>query len=146
MTADERAVRTAARRYLLAEHGDTLAAVVAAADAVSDGWTGPATTDRAAVVDPLRRRLELTGHWQQFPGLLRGAAEAAGLGLVAEPVAAPPYLVMASTGPVFRGTALAGRLVISVRVFEVDREGSVRYRRGASDVDSTLAVRFHPTQ
>lgn len=144
MATDERAVRAAIRRFLLQECADTLAAVLAAADDVSRGWSGPSTTDRAAVVDALRRALDREGLTAQFPTVLLGAADAAGLSLRAEPVAAPPYVVVASTGPVLRGTAEAGRLVVALEVFDIERGDPVRYRRTASRVEPAVRVEFHP--
>jgi hypothetical protein len=135
----------AARERVLAEHRGTLEATLDAADA--------AATDPAAVSDggTLRRRLRarladrgLTG---EYPAVLRTAVEAAGFALAADPVAAPPYVVVASRGPVLRGSTGAGRLVLAIRAFGVrsrdagsDPDACGRYVRTASSIEDALVV------
>jgi hypothetical protein len=81
------------------------------------------------------------------------AAAAAGGQLQAEPVAAPPYVAVTSVGPVLRATLPGGRLVVTVRVFAVERgsEGTdgaagVRYTRGPEMAAEGLAVEFRSTR
>lgn len=144
------------RERIVETHGPLLDAVGACADAVADRWTGPtatgeggagaagaaATADRDAVVPEMREVLTAAGALEQLPTLLATGAEALSTRLPASPVAAPPYLVVAATGPVVRATLPdAGRLVVSLRVFEVDRSGEMpRYRRLDRGVGETLTV------
>ncbi|MFC6785785.1 hypothetical protein ACFQFH_07710 [Halobaculum halobium] len=139
------------RERLLAEHGPLLDGVDAVADAVADRWTDrespvaqPATADRDAVVPAMREALAAAGALDHLPGLLATAADALGVTLPASPVAAPPYLVVTATGPVVRATLPdAGRLVVSLRVFGVDRAGEApRYRRLEGGVRDELTVEF----
>lgn len=151
MTADGRDAGPEAvvRERLLAEHGPLFDAVDAVADAVADRWTGRETSDgrattddRDAVVPAMREALEAAGALEHLPGLLATGADALGVGLPASPVAAPPYLVVTATGPVVRATLPdAGRLVVTVRVFTVDRGGAIPvYRRIEHDAREALAV------
>jgi hypothetical protein len=57
------------------------------------------------------------------PAALETAVDAAGLELAAEPVAAPPYVVVASTGPLCRGSTDDGRLVLAMRAFALRTDG-----------------------
>jgi hypothetical protein len=53
----------------------------------------------------------------------------------APPVAAPPYVVVTSEGVVLRATIPDGRLVVTLRVFDVERGAETRYvRRSTVDV------------
>lgn len=126
----------AARAHLLGERGDLVTTVVACADAVAAGWAGEATTDPSEVAEPLRATLERAGVLAQLPMVLRECVAAAGGQLQADPVPAPPYVVLTSVGPVLRATLDEGRLVVTLRVFAIERrdEGSpARYvRRGQS--------------
>ena len=151
VTADSRDtdLEAAVRERLLAEHGPLLDAVDGVADAVAERWNDsvaperrPATADRDAVVPAMREALAAAGALEHLPGLLATGADALGVGLPASPVAAPPYLVVTATGPVVRATVPdAGRLVVSLRVFDVDRSGaSPRYRRLDRGVRETLTV------
>ena len=80
-----------------------------------------------------------------FPAVLRECVAAAGGQLRAEPVAAPPYVVVTSVGPVLRATLDEGRLVVTLRVFAVERPdalGAWYVRRGQSAADVVdVAVR-----
>lgn len=136
------------RERLLSEHGPLFDAVDAVADAVADRWGDsgpdgvPRTADRDAVVPAMREALAVAGALDHLPGLLATGADALGVDLPASPVAAPPYLVVTATGPVVRATLPnAGRLVVSLRVFDVDRSGaSPRYRRLDRGVREALTV------
>ncbi|WP_224335492.1 hypothetical protein [Haloprofundus halobius] len=128
------------RTQLLSEESDLLDAIVDCADAVAAGWSSETTRDRERLVPPLEAVLTGTGVTGRLPGLLARCVDAAGEELAAPPVAAPPYVVVTATGPVLRATLEPGRLVISLRVFEVERgddsdgsdddgAGGPRYRR-----------------
>ncbi|QLG62435.1 hypothetical protein [Halorarum salinum] len=129
------------RERILSEHADLLGTTADCAEAVAAGWGGDATADREAVVPPLRAALERSGALGRLPEMLSTAARALDATLPAEPVAAPPYVVVAATGPVVRATFPdRGRLVVEVRVVRVERGGDgPRYRRvaggGADPVD-----------
>ncbi|SHH69385.1 hypothetical protein [Halobaculum gomorrense] len=153
MTADGRDAdpEAAVRERLLTAHGPAFDAVDACADAVAGRWDGedgpgaaaaPTTTDRDAVVPAMREALAAAGVLDALPGLLATGADALGARLPASPVAAPPYLVVTATGPVVRATLPdASRLVVSLRVFDVDRSGATpRYRRLDRGVRETLTV------
>ncbi|WP_348609405.1 hypothetical protein [Halobaculum rarum] len=138
----------AVRERLLSEHGPLIDAVDAVADAVADRWDDhdyggvPRTGDRDAVVPALRAALAAADVLDHLPAMLVTGANALGVDLPASPVAAPPYLVVTATGPVVRATLPdRGRLVISVRVFEVDRGGDApAYRRVDAGAREALAV------
>lgn len=146
----------AARERLLTEHGETLEAVLDAADAVATGdpegagsATGEgnaeprsagssaagwhrlddgrlATPDRDALVPVFRAVLDDREVLGELPNLLAVAVDAAGYELPAAPVPAPPYVAMTSTGPVLRATVTDGRLVVNVDCFEVVRGGEAK--------------------
>lgn len=155
----------AARRYVLDDHRETVVGVLDCADEVASTWdatsadrdvTDHSATDsdvsddatdrgavsRAAVVEPLARRLESTGLLATFPDLLAGAVAAAGCSLRATPVPAPPYVAVTSRGPVLRATTDAGRLVVLVRAFDVERGEGTRYVRGPETPDDALELRL----
>jgi hypothetical protein len=121
------------RGHLLSEEFALLDSVVDCADAVAARWTDETTADRAQVVPPLETVLARAGVTEQLPGLLARCVAAAGYDLTAPPVAAPPYVVVTATGPVLRATFDPGRLVISLRVFEVGRAN------GPDDGDTATA-------
>lgn len=129
------------RKYVLDSHEKLLETVLACADGVVESWDSEATTERRAVVDPFERALDISGVTDRFPALLVGAVRALGAELPAEPVPAPPYLTITSTGPVLRATLDSGRLVISIRAFDVERDPT-RYVRGPTDPESALTVEF----
>lgn len=134
----------AARARILAEHREPFATVLDCADVVADGWGAgdarPATTDRDAVTGALRAALARAGVLERFPAVLRAAVAAGGGTLRGEPVAAPPYVTVASRGPVLRGTVGSGeRLVVTCEVFDVER-WPTRYVRGAATVEAALSV------
>jgi hypothetical protein len=133
----------AARAHLLGERRDCLATVADCADAVAAGWDGESTTDPDEVVGPLRATLERAGVWSEFPTVLRECVAAAGGRLRAEPVAAPPYVVATSVGPVLRATLDEERLVVTLRVFAVERpggDGPARYVRSGTDGEEIVDV------
>ncbi|EJN58869.1 hypothetical protein [Halogranum rubrum] len=133
------------RSYLLTEHTDLLATASDCADAVVAGWDGKSTTDRDAVTGPLTATLRRSGVLDELPRVLAGAVDAAGYALRAQPVPAPPYVVVTSTGPVLRATLADGRLVISLRLFAVERGSEdieQRYVRGPQAAERVVDVAF----
>lgn len=129
----------AARDHVREQYPALPASVGDCADAVADGWAREWTADRDAVVGPLRAELRTRGLLARFPVVLAGAAAAAGYELPADPVPAPPYVVVTSRGPVLRATVADGRLVVRFDVFAVRRADGVRYVRADGD---PLAVAF----
>ncbi|ARS88337.1 hypothetical protein [Natrarchaeobaculum aegyptiacum] len=110
-----------ARARILEDHDDVIGEVERCADAVAAAWDDADTRAREDVTDPMSAALEATGTLEQLPGVLADAVEAAGGHLRAPPVAAPPYVVVTSRGPVLRATLEMGRLVIRFDAFEVVR-------------------------
>ena len=130
-----------AREHLLGERRPLVSGTLACADRVAADWPDGGTTDRSAVVDPFESLLRASGLLETFPTVLAECVDAAGASLSARPVAAPPYVVVTSAGVLLRATLDAGRLVVTLRVFEVDRTGErPRYVRGPSDPESAVGV------
>ncbi|WP_263020593.1 hypothetical protein [Natronobiforma cellulositropha] len=121
-------VRTV-RRRIRDEHGSVVYGVERCADAVVHAWETPTQTDAAAITDPLRARLESTGVLAALPLVLADLVDSAGCTLPASPVAAPPYVVVTSRGPILRATIDPGRLVVRFDTFDVERDPQPRYRR-----------------
>ncbi len=116
-------------RRLRGEHGDILQAVDSCAAMVAADWDGQETANRSAVVPPLRRHLEQQGVLATLPAVLADVVEFAGYSLPATPVAAPPYVVITSRGPLLRATIEPGRLVVVLEAFNVVRGPTPAYRR-----------------
>lgn len=129
----------AAREYVRSEHAEVLTAVDACADAVADFWDESWTTDASEVVDRLRACLSENGVLDALPDVLAGAVAAAGGELSASPVAAPPYVVVTSRGPILRATLGDARLVVRFEAFRVTDDG--RYERDSGDAAVTVALR-----
>lgn len=114
-----------ARDHVLESRAETAAAVLECADGVVAEREGDATAspesvgEPRSVADSLRAELEAEGIWSQLPDVLAGAVRATGRSLSATPVAAPPYVVATSRGPMLRATLDGGRLVILFHVFDV---------------------------
>lgn len=143
-------VPAAARARLLDAHADLVEAVCESADAVAAAAGAP--TDGEAIVRPLTAALRETGALERFPAALADAVDATGRSLPATPVAAPPYVVVTSRGPVLRATLSDGRLVVSIRAFAVERpepesgsgsgSAEARYVRASGDPAETVDVAF----
>ncbi|WP_121742795.1 hypothetical protein [Natronorubrum halophilum] len=108
-----------ARRRILDEHPTIIEGVDHCADRVAEPWDTARTTDRNAVADGLRSLLEANGLLEQLPVVLADAVEATGATLRAQPVPAPPYVVVTNRGPILRATIESGRLVVRFDVFDV---------------------------
>ncbi|MEZ3144653.1 hypothetical protein [Halobaculum sp. MBLA0143] len=126
------------RRRVREQHPETLDRVWRAADAVADEWTAP-PSDRTGVTEPFERRLTSDDR-AGLLAVLETAAEALGASLPADPVPAPPYLVVTATGPILRATLPDCRLVVELRAFTVSRasDGPATYRRD----DDRIRVRL----
>lgn len=129
----------AARDRLLAEHAELLATVLDCADAVAADFEttvdgAPATRDSRSIREPLQATLERAGVLAELPAVLVDAVEAAGASMPAKPVAAPPYVVVTSTGPTLRATLDGTRLIVRLEVFAVEDGAFVR--RNASPAEA----------
>ena len=125
----------AVRARLLETHREPFERALSCADAVAAGWDGDATTDRGAVVPPYRATLREAGLHESLLDALAAALAATDHDLAADPVAAPPYLVVTGQGVVLRAPLDGGgRLVATLRAFSV-----APYRRGP-DLPGALDV------
>ncbi|NHN61555.1 MULTISPECIES: hypothetical protein [Halorussus] len=133
-----------ARERVLDSHRETVGTVLRCADAVADSWDGGSTADPAALADPLRAGLDAAGAWRRLPEALADAVDATGESLSAHPVAAPPYVVATSRGPMLRATLSEGRLVVLLRAFEIERAPNEppRYRRGPQSPADAVRATF----
>ena len=131
----------AAREHLLTDRRAVVETTLRCADAVAASWSEGWTTDRDRVVGPLRAAFSEAGLLGTYPSVLAECVACAGGELRAEPVAAPPYVVVTTRGPVLRTTLAPGRLVVTLGVFEVVRstDGS-RYVRGATTPEAAVGV------
>ena len=133
----------AAREHLLTERREVVETTVECAGAVAAPWPPEGTTDRKQVVEPLRAVLSKVGLLSVYPSVLAECVAASGGELRAEPVPAPPYVTVTSRGPVLRATLSGGRLVVTLAVFDVEREGRdghPRYVRGATTPEAVVRV------
>lgn len=131
------------RRRLVAEHAELLTAAGRCADAVAADWPPGGVRERERVVPPLRTALAAAEVTERLPELLLAAVDVLGAGLAADPVPGPPYVVIASTGPVLRGTLADGadRLVIELGLFEVEGTPPTYRRTGASPLETLTVTR-----
>jgi hypothetical protein len=127
---------SAVREYVLSTHEDLLETVLACADGVAESWDDKMTTDRRCVVEPFERALHRGDVINRLPVVLAGAVDALDESLPAAPVAAPPYLTVTSVGPVLRATLSSARLVITIRVFAVERDPTRYVRARATPTDA----------
>ncbi len=121
-------VRTVQER-IQAEHTPIVEGINHCADQVAAPWDTARTTNPERLTDSLQSALEATGLLDQLPLVLADAVAATGYELQAQPVPAPPYVVVTSRGPVLRATIDPGRLVIRFDCFEVVRDPGPAYRR-----------------
>jgi hypothetical protein len=137
--------RTDVRDYLLSEHRDLIETVLACADSIIDSRSSD--TDRTVtgvpladgLADPLRERLDHAGVIERLPTVLTGAVGAMNASLSAEPVGAPPYVVIANTGPLMRATIDNRRLVITIEAFRIHRD-TRQYVRTTNDPEEALSI------
>ncbi|MFC7176570.1 hypothetical protein [Halosegnis marinus] len=130
----------AVRDRLLGDRRAWTEAVLECAAAVAAGWDGDATTDRERVVPPYRAALDRAGVLDAAPAVLRECVAAAGGSLAADPVAAPPYVVVTGEGLLLRAT-LDTRLLVRVRAFRLVADGERRrYERAATTPEEAVVV------
>jgi hypothetical protein len=131
----------AVREHLLGPRRAVIEATLARAGRVADGWTGDRTADRAAVADAFEAVLAADGLLGHYPTVLAECVAAAGGELRAEPVPAPPYVVVTSTGVLLRATLAEGRLVVELTAFAVERGADGPwYVRGPTEPEAAVTV------
>ena len=130
----------AVRERLRTDHEAVLDAVAATADALAS--ENELFTGGQALASALEDGLAETEVLDRLPAVLATAADAAGLTLAAEPVAAPPYVTVTSRGPVIRGSTSDGRLVVVLDAFRVERSPR-RYVRDGGRGAVSVSVSFH---
>lgn len=126
----------AVRERLLEAHRPALERALACADAVAAGWDGETTTDRSAVVGRYETVLRRAGALEPLVAALVDALEYAGYELQGTPIAKPPYLAVTSRGVVLRGSLSSGRIVVTLRAFDIDP-----YRRGPALPEALVVER-----
>jgi hypothetical protein len=131
------------REYLLSTHRDVITATIACADTIIDGRSVDGIPLDVSLADQLLEQLDRAGIIEQLPAVLAGAVDAMDASLSAEPVAAPPYVVLANTGPLVRATVDSRRLVITIEVFRVRDTRPRQYVRTTSDPEKVLSVQIH---
>jgi hypothetical protein len=107
------------RTRLLESHRPTLQRVYDCADVVSSGWSDDRPTDRTEVVPPFRALLRKASALEALAVAWAESLTYAGYELPARPVPNPPYVVVTSVGVVLRATVSEGRLVATLRTFDV---------------------------
>ncbi|WP_290818698.1 hypothetical protein [Halovivax sp.] len=120
---------SAVTAHVRESHADVISAVDRCADAVAASWDGRRATAREEVSDPLRAALREAGVLDRLPHVLADVVGAIGHEIPASPVAAPPYVVVTSRGPMLRATIEPGRLVVRLDAFDVRPEPGARYER-----------------
>jgi len=110
------------RELLVAGHRETLGSVIAAGATVAEGWATDAVGSAAEVREPLAGAISRRNLGPALLSILGAGATALDAEIAGEPVPAPPYLVVTSTGPICRATLADGRrLVLAFVLFGVDR-------------------------
>jgi hypothetical protein len=128
------------RRRILADHRETVAAVLDTGAAVASGIEGWPVTDAEQIRQPLDTRLRERDLLGPVLALLATGADALDAEIQGQPVTAPPYLVVTSRGPLCRGTLTDGRrLVVELGLFAVERRPR-RYRFRDPTVEECLQV------
>lgn len=108
------------RRRLLTAHADTIRDVVDAGTAIATAIEEWPVADGTVIRVPLDRLLQDRGLPTPLLATLETGAATLGGEIRGAPVAAPPYYVVTSRGPLCRGTLADGRrLVIEFELFEV---------------------------
>ncbi|WP_247728478.1 hypothetical protein [Halovivax limisalsi] len=129
-----------ARDLLTDEHAETIETIDACAERAAATWAEPVPTDRDAVVEPFRARLEDRGVLAELPAVIESVVEPLDQELQATPVAGPPYVVVTSRGVLLRATLDTDRLVVGIEPFAVTAGPGAGYRlRDAIRVTVSLA-------
>jgi len=101
-------------------HVEVVAAVERVAARVAREWPAAGPADGRRVATELEAALGAAGLFDRLPALLETATDRLGATPVADPVAAPPYVVVTSRGPVLRATLPRRRVVVTLAVVEVE--------------------------
>lgn len=128
------------RDHVLAAHRDLVETVLDRADRAAADLSTPA--DRQVVTARLELALREADLLDALVGVIRSVADELGFELPAEPVPAPPYVVVTARGPMLRLTVDPGRLVVLLRAFERVADG---YVRADADPAAAIEVTVHRT-
>ena len=110
---------------LLERHRETVEATIVVGRQVAEAWEEPHVSDSRQITDPLWQCITASRLDEQLIRLLVDTVQALGGELGGQPVAAPPYLVIGSQGPICRATMADGRrVVVELRLFAVERNPS----------------------
>lgn len=131
---------TAISRFVTSRHEPFLTDIESAATAVTESWECDWVDDPSAIVDPLGCELDRRNVIDRCPRVIEDVLSELGSRPFAPIVAAPPYVVVTSRGPMLRATLDECRIILLIRVFSVDTGGPVRYER-TKELD--LDVRFN---
>lgn len=116
------------RKRLLTAHAETIKEVVNAGTAVTTAIEEWPVADGTVIRVPLDHLLQERGLPTPLLATLETTAATLGEEIRGAPVAAPPYYVVTSRGPLCRGTLADGRrLVIEFELFEIKTQPR-RYR------------------
>lgn len=111
-----------ARRAVLSNHRNTIEACIETGRQVAAAWPDDTVSSSEQIVDPLGNYLDAASLSESLLAALRTAVDSLGGQLRGNPVPAPPYLVVTSTGPICRGTLADGRrVVVRLELFAVTR-------------------------
>lgn len=128
------------RRRLLAAHTKTISDVVDTGAAVAAAIEEWPLTDGDAIRVPLNRLLHHRGLSTPLLATLETGAEAIGEEIHGAPVAAPPYFLITSRGPLCRATLASDRrLVIEFELFKVETRPR-RYRFCEPEPEECLQI------
>lgn len=111
-------IERAVASYVRTQHEPVLSAVEAAGHAASADWPATGVADGARARAALRAEIDARDIGSNLVSLLCGAATVVDEPLDQNPVPAPPYVVVTSSGVLLRATLEACRLLIELRVFQ----------------------------
>jgi len=121
------------KRRCETEHAETIERIGHCADATASMWPESVdgdryTTDRNSVSSQLTTVFDRAGVRTALVSVLTDLCTHIGEPLPAQPVSAPPYVVISTTGPMVRATLPSGRLVVQFMIFEIDRSTADQVR------------------
>ncbi|MFB6104805.1 MAG: hypothetical protein ABEJ57_06980 [Halobacteriaceae archaeon] len=107
-------------RAIRATHESVLAAVDRRGTEVTREWPADGLGDGRRAATDLDTAFRAEGILERLPPVLETAAATLGTAPVADPVAAPPYVVVTSRGPVLRATLPRWRVVLTLAVVTIE--------------------------
>ena len=123
------------KRRCETEHAETIEIMNRCADSITLGWQTDAdgvlfTTKKEKITQQLPIVFDRAGIHTQLRTMLVDLVDTLGEPLSVTPVAAPPYVVVGSTGPIIRAALSIGRLVVTFQLFTIVKHTThVRYKR-----------------